>query len=150
VAVVSGITRAGDEKTYRRSELSFGYRESSLDDVVITEVVFEFPRANGADTLSRMNAYADYRRRTQDLRHPSAGCMFRNPRGGTSAGELIELAGLKGVRVGGAQVSLIHANFVVNLGGATQADVLTLLKLVEKTVYEKLKVHLEREIKVIR
>jgi UDP-N-acetylmuramate dehydrogenase len=88
------------------------------------------------------------RRRTQPLGWPSAGCIFKNPPG-MSAGALIDQAGLKGLRVGDAQVSPRHANFVVNLGQARARDIVALIGIIEESVYQRFGVRLEREVKVI-
>ena len=97
-----------------------------------------------------MDEYSKYRKQTQDLKHPNSGCMFRNPKDtGVSAGEWIDKSGLKGKAIGGAAVSDIHANFIVNRGHASFSDVMELLKLVEQTVWSKFNVKLEREIKVL-
>ncbi len=85
---------------------------------------------------------------TQPYGEKSAGCVFRNPRE-SSAGALIEKCGLKGKQVGGAEVSLQHANFIVNKGGATARDVLELVEYIQQTVKEKADVDLEMEIRVI-
>ena len=98
---------------------------------------------------ARMAELAAQRREKQPLNYPSAGSAFKRPQG-HFAGKLIEDCGLKGYAVGGAQVSEKHAGFVINRGGATCADVLRLLEHVEKTVYDRFGVRLEREIKVIK
>jgi UDP-N-acetylmuramate dehydrogenase len=79
----------------------------------------------------------------------SAGCFFKNPVQGPSAGELIERAGLKGTQIGNAQISRIHANFVVNKGGATAADVISLARAAQDRVYERLGIQLQREVIVV-
>jgi UDP-N-acetylmuramate dehydrogenase len=84
----------------------------------------------------------------QPVDDPSAGCVFKNPPN-DYAGRLIEIAGLKGSRIGGAMVSPRHANYIVNVGGATGADILALLDLVQKEVQRKVGVHLDPEIRVI-
>lgn len=140
----------GQVRQIRSNEIPFGYRSSGLKNLIITEAVFRFPKVSPSITKRRLSEYSDYRRQTQDLRFASAGCMFKNPeRGAKSAGQLIDEAGLKGTRVGQAQISELHGNFVVNLGGARQRDVLDIIRLVEDAVYEKFNVRLEREIKVL-
>jgi UDP-N-acetylmuramate dehydrogenase len=94
-----------------------------------------------------MQADKDYRRRTQPLNQPSFGSTFRNPPG-EHAGRLIEAAGLKGHRVGNAMWSDRHANFVVNLGQATAADVLALIRLARKTVRDRFGITLETEVRL--
>ena len=94
-----------------------------------------------------MEAYTRARREKQPLALPSAGSVFRRPPG-HFAGALIEQCGLKGARVGGAEVSELHAGFIVNRGGATYADVLALIRHVQTVVFERTGVRLEREIKL--
>ena len=93
--------------------------------------------------------YREHRTRTQDLQHASAGCMFKNPADGTSSGRLIDEAGLKGRTVGRAQVSERHANFIINLGGASARDVRELIGQVQREVHEKFGVYLETEVKIL-
>ena len=95
-----------------------------------------------------MNDYLARRREKQPLEYPSAGSVFKRPEG-HFAGKLIEDAGLKGLRVGGAEVSPKHAGFIVNVGGATAADVLELVKRIREKVYETSGVALECEIRTI-
>ena len=143
------ITQDGRQVTMPGDEIPFDYRSSGLYGSIITRAIFSFPRVAASETLQRLAAYSDYRRKTQDLKFPNAGCMFRNPPGGISAGQLIEEVGLKGRRIGNAQVSELHANWVVNLGGATHEDVLAVIALAEETVAKKFDIRLKREIKVL-
>jgi UDP-N-acetylmuramate dehydrogenase len=92
--------------------------------------------------------YLRYRKNTQPLTLPNAGCVFKNPEHNT-AGRLIEAAGLKGARVGDAQVSEKHANFVVNLGQASADDVIALIKKVGRTVEQQTGITLELELKIV-
>ena len=85
----------------------------------------------------------------QKMRYPSAGSIFKNPDRGDPAARLIERSGLKGTRIGGAEISKIHANFIVNIDGATSKDVLDLIELTRKSVKEKFGVELELELKII-
>jgi UDP-N-acetylmuramate dehydrogenase len=88
------------------------------------------------------------RRDTQPLHVPSCGSVFKNP-SGDYAGRLIEAAGLKGVRAGGAQISPIHANFIANTGGATAADVISLIERAQRVVEDTSGVRLEPEVKIL-
>jgi len=97
---------------------------------------------------SRMNEYAARRRERQPLELPSAGSYFMRPPGGY-AGPLIEGCGLKGFRIGGAEVSRKHANFIVNVGSATAADVLAVAEHVSRTVRDRCGVELQPEVRVI-
>jgi UDP-N-acetylmuramate dehydrogenase len=114
---------------------------------VVLRAEFELERDDAANCIARMNHYTEHRRRTQPT-EPSVGSMFKNPPG-DFAGRLIEAAGLKGTRIGNAQVSYVHGNFFVNLGGATANDVLQLIEVVKTGVREKFKVELELEIQIV-
>lgn len=111
------------------AELAFGYRTARLPpEAVVTRVEIELRRGDVAASAAAMRADVERRRATQPLTQPTFGSTFRNPPG-AYAGQLIEAVGLKGHRVGGAMWSDVHANFVVNLGGAAARDVLALMNL---------------------
>ncbi len=140
----------GEERLLKRREIPFRYRGSGLRDSFIVEASFLLPRADRTVTERKMGEYHNYRARTQDLWHPSAGCMFKNPEPpGLASGRLIELAGFKGKRMGNAQVSEKHANFIVNLGGAASGDVKRLIEEVRAGVAEKFGVKLETEVEIL-
>lgn len=141
------MTRTGEILTRTREELVFAYRESSLDELVILGAKFELEQENPEELTKRMQKQWIIKKAGQPLGHQSAGCIFKNPRG-MSAGMLIEQAGLKNTRVGGAEVSQRHANFIVADEGATSADVLKLIELVQQRVEERLGVTLETEIEI--
>ncbi len=136
---------------WTREELQYDYRSSFLkkhsNEFVVLRAEFELERDDAANCIARMNQYTEHRRRTQPT-EPSVGSMFKNPQG-DYAGRLIEAAGLKGTRIGNVQISNVHANFFVNLGGATANDVMQLIELVKNQVREKFKVELELEIQVV-
>ena len=88
-----------------------------------------------------------YKRNTQPLNTKNAGCIFKNPRG-LSAGALIDQAGLKGMRIGGAEVSAKHANFIIAHPGCTAEDVLSIVKIIREKVFEKNQIHLESEVQM--
>ncbi|MHB8876773.1 MAG: UDP-N-acetylmuramate dehydrogenase [Myxococcaceae bacterium] len=115
-----------------RDQVRFGYRHTELPGVV-TRVRLLLPRGDGAASHKAMEADLGYRRRTQPLGQPTFGSVFRNPPG-DFAGRLIEGAGLKGHTVGGAQFSLLHANWIVNLGDANARDVAALIELARARV----------------
>ena len=140
----------GDESVFRKKEIPFKYRSSGIKDAVILGGVFKLPVRDREEVQKKLDEYRDYRQTTQDLRHPSAGCMFKNPESSScSSGKLIEDSGLKGKRIGNAQVSLKHANFIINLGGASSKDIRLLIEEVQRTVKEKLNVQLETEVKIL-
>lgn len=140
------IDSKGSVRDFCPEEACFGYRTSGIPPRMVTSAVFDFPRDPEGISQKRLERYSDYRRKTQDLQHPSAGCMFVNPEGCQGAGWLIDQAGLKGLQIGRAAVSEIHANFVVNLGGAACADVLGVIEEAERAVDQKFGVKMRREI----
>lgn len=144
------VTREGKVARFTRDEAKFGYRSSGLAGSVVTEAIFRFPKVEAAVTRANIAAYQQYRQQTQDLKNPNCGCMFANPDGGKSAGRLIDEAGIKGRRIGGAGVSTIHGNFVMNYGNASAKDITAVMELAEKTVFEKFGIRLRREIKVFQ
>ncbi len=129
--------------------LGLGYRSSRLPaGAVVTRLEVRLRPGDVAASRAAMAADLARRRETQPLDQPTFGSTFRNPPGGF-AGALLEAAGLKGHRLGGAAWSERHANFVVNLGGATAADVLGLLALARRRVRERAGVHLEAEVRLL-
>jgi UDP-N-acetylmuramate dehydrogenase (EC 1.1.1.158) len=139
----------GREQRLTRDEIGFGYRSTRLQgtSAIVVEVVMALHPADPAELQGAMRQHLERRRATQPLGHPNAGSIFKNPPG-DYAGRLIELAGLKGARVGDAQVSEKHANFIVNLGQATAKDVLMLMDRVRSTVEQRFGVRLEAEVKI--
>ena len=130
------------------AELAFGYRTSRIPaGAVVTRVEIELRPGDVARSAATMKADVDQRRATQPLTQPTFGSTFRNP-AGAYAGRLIEAVGLKGHRVGGAMWSDVHANFVVNLGGASARDVLALMNLARSRVEERFGVVLEPEVRL--
>jgi UDP-N-acetylmuramate dehydrogenase len=113
----------GHVERHTRERLAFGYRSSALpDSAIVLSVTLELVEADPAVVLAEIDGIRTWRREHQPLSRPSCGSVFTNPPG-TSAGALIDAAGLKGVRVGGAEVSRTHANFIVTGPGATASDV---------------------------
>lgn len=143
------VTFNGQIKTLAKKDVPFCYRSWGLKDCVVIEALFRLPRITREETQKVLDEYRDYRLKTQDLKHPSAGCMFKNGGPTCSAGRLIDETGLKGFTVGRAQVSPVHANFIINLGGATSRDVMSLIEQVRKRVLEKHGVYLETEVKIL-
>ena len=130
-----------------RAELRSGYRHTELPPgSVVTRVRFLLRAGDPAESQARMDADLDYRKRTQPLAQPSFGSVFRNPPG-DFAGRLIEQAGLKGHTLGRAQNSNLHANWIVNLGGATARDIVGLIELAQLRVHEQSGVQLVPEVK---
>lgn len=136
--------------TYRPEDLCFGYRQSCFHagHRLALSVLLQLQPGNEDMIRQKVADFTERRRTKQPLEMPSAGSVFKRPPG-NYAGTLIESAGLKGLRVGGAQVSVKHANFIVNTGGATANDVLQLIEEVRQRVYEHAGVWLEPEVRVV-
>ncbi len=140
----------GREQLLTKNQIPFRYRSAGLREMFIVEGIFRLPQVPRAQTQKTLEEYRDYRQKTQDLHYPSAGCMFKNPSTpGCSSGKLIDETGLKGKRVGNAQVSLKHGNFIINLGGAKASDVKHLIEEVQSEVRKKTGVILETEVKIL-
>lgn len=133
----------------RASDVAWGYRESGLPARgVIVEAVLGLAESDKARIRAEMEASLARRKRTQPLGAMSAGSVFRNPEG-DSAGRLIEAAGLKGTRLGGARISDMHANFIVNDGGASAADVAGLMQKTQMVVRDRNGIELTPEIRFL-
>ncbi|MBC8014449.1 MAG: UDP-N-acetylmuramate dehydrogenase [Sporomusaceae bacterium] len=150
VAAVSGVCADGSVKRFAESEIEFGYRHSAFHDngCIICEVELNLIKKEKPTIEQKMYEYQVKRETKQPLEMPSAGSTFKRPPG-HFAGTLIEQAGLKGLTVGGAQVSVKHAGFIINAGGATAQDVLTLIKEVQRQVYEHSGVALQPEVRIV-
>ncbi len=139
-------------KTLTCADMAFGYRHSLLmehPDAVVLYAEFALEKGDSAGIRGRMDDLMARRRASQPLEYPSAGSTFKRPEG-HFAGKLIEEAGCKGLTIGGAQVSEKHAGFVINVGGATCADVLALMEEVQRRVKERSGVMLEPEVRIVR
>ena len=148
VKAVRLVTPKGQVVDLDASEIAFEYRHARLPRGVVVGVWLQWRAGVRATIENTVKEYLQYRKDTQPLALPSAGCVFRNPPR-DSAGRLVEAAGLKGVRIGDAQVSDKHANFVVNVGAARAKDVLDLIRKVRREVRRKTGVSLNLELKVI-
>lgn len=145
-----GVNMAGETvRVTAAADVRWSYRSATFPEpLVIVEAGLRLVPADPAAIAELEDRWHDERRRTQPLGEPSAGCVFKNP-AGTHAGELIEMAGLKGERVGGAMVSPIHANFIVNTGGATAREVMQLVDRVRERVLKAHGLHLELEVQLV-
>lgn len=150
VKSVRVMDAAGEVSELSASELDFGYRHSALQGSgkIVTSVTVELAAGDKQAIAEKMADFSNRRITKQPLELPSAGSMFKRPPG-YFAGTLIDQTGLKGYTVGGAQVSTKHAGFVVNIGGATAADVLQLISDVQAKVFAAHGVHLEPEVLVL-
>jgi len=141
------LTESGETIVRDGDDLAFAYRQSSLDDLVILDAAFELTPDDADEIARRMRKIWITKKANQPLSHQSAGCIFKNPRG-QSAGQLLDRAGLKGTRIGGAEVSDRHANFVVTHDGAAAEDVTRLIDLMRSRVLERFGVELELEVQI--
>lgn len=150
--VVSSVSSlSAGEPVLEGKNPGFGYRSSVYQqepDTFILRACFSLERGDPAQIKEKMEQLAEQRRAKQPLEYPSAGSTFKRPEGHFAAA-LIDQCGLKGLRMGGAQVSEKHAGFVINRGGATCADILALMHEVQKRVLEEMGVALEPEIRII-
>jgi UDP-N-acetylmuramate dehydrogenase len=147
VESVTALTMTGEVVTRNQDELSFGYRESNLDDLIILEATFRLQPDDPDEITRHMRKLWISKKATQPYSFQSAGCVFKNPRG-MSAGLLIDQSGLRGTRIGNAEISDRHANFIVSHPGASSADVQRLIDLARSKVAEQFGVDLELEIEV--
>ena len=147
---VKTVDRQGAIKSYSKEEMELGYRHSifQANGELICEVDLNLEPGNEKDIRAKMEDFTQRRESKQPLEMPSAGSTFKRPEG-YFAGTLIDQTGLKGLKVGGAQVSTKHAGFVVNAGGATAADVQGLIKEVQRRVFEQHGVKLYPEVRMI-
>lgn len=147
--VVSGN---GEVRTIDRSEINFAHRKIMFDSfdpkVFVLEARFRVFLGDKQALQDQWLSLLEVRHKNQPGAVASAGCFFKNPDGGMPAGQLIDRAGLKGRRFGNAMVSKIHGNFIVNLGGATALEVLTLKRIVQDEVKKKFNVDLKPEVKI--
>ena len=150
VTAVTCLTRTGELQTVPADRCAFSYRHSAFSDGsrLILRAEFSLPQGDPEEIRAKIEDLAQRRREKQPLEYPSAGSMFKRPPGHFAAA-LIDQCGLKGLTVGGAQVSEKHAGFVINRGGATCADVLALVDQVRERVLRQTGVELEMEVRVL-
>lgn len=144
------LTRSGELKTYTKAEMHFSYRHSVVQDTgdIVLSATFALRKANRRVVLDQMNYLNALRRYKQPLDYPSCGSVFKRPKG-HFVGPMIIKAGLQGKRVGGAQDSMKHAGFIINVGGATATDYLNLIHEIQKVVDARFKVDLRTEVRII-
>ncbi len=158
VLAVKAIDRAGREHTFERSQIDFDYRQSHLNHLIVTQVIFGLTKADAGEVRASLSKCMDDKAKSQPLGEKSAGCVFKNPvldqsiagiaesgeRAG--AGMLIDRAGCKGMSVGGATVSDLHANFITTTKDAKARQVIELIEQVHDRVHDVFGVSLEREL----
>lgn len=130
-----------------KEEIGFSYRKSLIIEkkLIVLEALIELKKSKKENIFSTLKYKVKKRKLTQPINYPTAGCVFKNE-GDNKAGYLIEKAGCKGLRVGDAEVSMVHANFIFNRGNATFSDVISLMKMVKERVYEKFNINLSPEV----
>jgi len=149
VTLVHGVTEAGEAIALTKDDVKFAYRRTELPNhFVITRVDFELAYGDRERLMARVAELKAKRASRQPRGVPNAGSIFKNPPG-NFAGKLLEGAGLKGTRLGGAAFSDQHANFIVNLGGAQAAEVLALIDMARDKVKEQSGVLLEPEVRLV-
>jgi UDP-N-acetylmuramate dehydrogenase len=142
-----GVTRTGERVTLPNADMGFTYRHSAVpEDVIFTQATFEGRPGDPATIQAEMNAITEARSSTQPVNTRTGGSTFKNPPG-HKAWQVIDAAGCRGLRVGAAQVSELHCNFLINHGGASAADIEALGEEVRRRVREHSGVELEWEIK---
>jgi len=142
------VLRDGTEQTLKREQLNMHYRFTDLpEQAIVISARFSLSPSHSDEVRQRMREMRQQRSSSQPLALPNCGSVFKNPQGDHAA-RLIEAAGLKGQRMGDAQISDIHANFIVNHGDATAQDVIQLITLAQSTVQEKFHITLEPEVRI--
>ena len=157
VEQVTVVDAAGNDATLARSEVPFTYRRSGLDGRIVVGTTVRLRSEPQQQLDEQIAEMFEWRQRGTPFNQPCCGSVFKNPSGPSwkreggprTAGQLIEAAGLKGVRVGGAQISPMHANYFVNTGNATAADVRALIERAQIEVESRFQVRLEPEVKLI-
>jgi len=155
---INVLLPTGRSRRIKREKLNFSYRNLSLNNEkidscrgqpIVLDGCFCLRPSDPEKLKKEAQAILKTRKERQPTGLPSAGCFYKNPVSGKTAGELIELAGLKGKSIGGAEISSKHANFIVNRQRASAADFLALMELVEETVSKMFNIDLEREVKIV-
>jgi UDP-N-acetylmuramate dehydrogenase len=157
VQSVTVVDPAGRDSVVARADIPFTYRRSGLDHRVVVETAVRLRPEEQHRLDEQIAEMFEWRQSGTPFNQPCCGSVFKNPEGPSwkreggprTAGQLIEAAGLKGARVGGAEVSPMHANYIVNTGGATAADVRGLIQEVQRRVENEFGARLEAEVKVI-
>lgn len=141
------ITKDGTVLEIPREEMKFGYRNSlfKMDHYIILEAEFGLQKGNKEDIASKMKELTFLRESKQPLEFPSCGSVFKRPEG-HFAGKLIQDCNLQGTRIGGAEISMKHAGFIVNVDHATAQDYMDLIQFIQKKVYDTFQVELETEV----
>jgi len=154
---ITVVDAAGKDTVIARSDIPFSYRRSGLEGRIVLEATVRLRQQGQAELDEAIAEMFEWRQRGTPFNQPCCGSVFKNPAGPSwkqaggerTAGQLIEAAGLKSYSIGGAQVSPMHANYIVNTGSSTASDVKKLMEHVQRTVEERFSVKLEPEVKLI-
>jgi UDP-N-acetylmuramate dehydrogenase len=150
VSKITILNMHGEETELEKGAFSFGYRFCDLPpESVVLKTFFHLGRKNPDEIMKTLEYFRNIRRLSQPRGFPSCGCVFKNSSNGLAAGELIERLGFKGVIEGGAQVSKVHANFIINRNKAKARDVLVLIEKIVESAQNRAGIKLELEIKVV-
>ncbi|MBJ78526.1 MAG: UDP-N-acetylenolpyruvoylglucosamine reductase [Nitrospinae bacterium] len=147
---VKRVNLDGEVETFNKDDITFAYRKTTFPsgDGIVIEAELDLEKGEASEVHRKMDDHISRRSSTQPLTMPNSGSIFKNPEG-DSAGRLIESSGLKGCSMGGAGVSIKHANFIVNKGNASAKDVIKLIEHIQTVVEEKTGTKLEQEIVII-
>jgi UDP-N-acetylmuramate dehydrogenase len=149
IQTVSLLNGAGEMKTIRRDDIPFSYRKSGLpDDAIILDAEFKLEKGDAEKIKSKISEIIKWRQEKHPLNFPNAGSIFKNPPG-QPAGVIIEEIGLKGISCNDAEVSMKHANFIINKGKATASDVLKLISIIQAKAIKEKGLNLETEVVII-
>lgn len=148
---LTAVDLNGHVKRLNKTDICFNYRRSDIPaDLIILQVKFTLSRKSSDRIESEIKANFEYRNMMQDLRYPSAGSTFKNPKNSTcTSGQLLDRVGMKKMRIGGAMVSDRHANFFLNVDRASSQDVLDLMTLAKKRVFDEFGIELEPEVRYV-
>ncbi len=149
VSEVEALDTGGNLIRFKREDLRFSYRTSNLKPYIILSVTMELKKEARSRVQKRIKDIITSRLKKQDWLHPSAGSFFKNTSPEKPAGRLIDQCGLKGLKVGGAQVSKKHANFIINISDAKSTDVIRLMEIVSDKVYNQFKIRLIPEVEIV-
>ena len=150
VKSVTCVDYSGNEKVFNNQEMKFDYRKSIIKEekYIVAEVEIELEKGNSKEIKKKMDEYTKFRKEKQPLEYPSAGSVFKRGEDFITS-KLIDEAGLKGMSVGGAEISTKHAGFIINKNNATAKDVLDLVQKVKDEIYNKFGKKIELEIEII-
>ena len=149
---IKGLDPSGSARVIEKCDMGFSYRKLSIKGMekpVILEGSFSLQKGDPGAIKREAEVVLENRRKRQPTGAASAGCFFKNPVFEKSAGELIDLAGLKGKQIGGAKISEKHANFIINTGDGTAADIMALMETVQEKIYNTFDIKLEPEVKIV-